>query len=572
MLEVGLLVASSATAAVSESRGFRDAFGSAAPVWLSALFDAVRGAASAMVVGLGGPRDPTQAAAVVLVCAFAVAGAAYLLALTTRPAGKRTILAFALLFDLTLLVMPGLLSTDLLTYATYGRLAAVYGQNPYLSSPSAVLSDPLVQWLDTRPEHASPYGPVWTILSMGLAWLTTGLPALLQAVGYRLVGACSVLAGTAIIWRLTRDPSSVLLFAWNPLLLVEAVGNGHNDAPMMVVALGGLLLLAAATSRGGIALATRLGGTGVATGPAGTAVANRPGGTAAAGPVREMGDASDARSASAGAVSGRRATRLAAGLLVLGLAALVKYVPGLLLVYAGVALARSRPRLVVSTAVAMLALAIVVWLPWLGQSGPGVVLASVSAGGERYVNALLDLPTGWVATHVVDRSGQDVAAAEAAVRAWPRAIVRGLFLVYVAWEARRIWRRPGLVAVLEAGVRGYLVALLLVVTQVLSWYFTWPLALGAVLGWRSTLARVAVAYGVVYLPVFYAIHADLVPGVSAALLLVAWAVLPPLIVPGSRSAPLRPSPSSERMRRAGATAASTSTSRNERYCSRAPMR
>jgi hypothetical protein len=339
---------------------------------------------------------------------------------------------------------------------------------------------------------------------MGVAWLTSGLGPLLQAASYRLVGACSMLAGSAIVWRLTRDPSSLLLFAWNPLLLVEVVGNGHNDGPMMVIALGGLLLLRPAV-------------------PAGR--------------------------------GGARAPRLAAGLLVLGLAALVKYVPGLLLVYAGAALARSRPRLVVSTAAVMLALGMVLWLPWLGQSGPGVVLASVSAGGERYVNALLDLPTGWVASHVVDRSGQDVAAAEAAVRVWPRAIVRVLFLVYVVWEARRIWRDPGLLAVLEAGLRGYLLALMLVVTQVLSWYFTWPLALAAVLGWRSTLARVAVAYAVVYLPVFYAIHADLVP--NPAPLLLAWAVLPLVIVLGS----LRSRLGSLRSRRGSTDATSSARAR-----------
>jgi hypothetical protein len=506
VLELALLAAASATSAFTESRGFRDAFASSGPGWVWATFDGVRGTLSALVAGLGGPRDPTQAAAVVLVVALAVAGAAYLVALGTDPARLLgVIVGFGLVFQITLLAMPGLLSTDLLTYATYGRLAAVYGQNPYLSSPSAVLSDPLVQWLDTRPEHASPYGPVWTGLSVLIAWLTTGVSPLLQALSYRLLGAVSMLAGTAIVWRLTRDPSSVLLFGWNPLLLIEGIGNGHNDLPMMVLALGGVLLLRPARALG-------LRTMGMASGPAGVAAGKGPGGSARVG-------------------AGGPVPRLAAGLLVLGLAALVKYVPGLLLVYAGAALARGRPRVVISTAVAIVAGGIVLWLPWLASSGPGVLLASVSAGGERYVNALLDLPTGWVATHVVDRSGQDVAAAEAAVRAWPRAIIRVLFLAYLAWELRRVWRSGRVMTALEAATRGYLVALLLVVTQVLSWYFTWPLAVAAVLGWRSTLARVAVAYAVLYLPVFYAIHADLVP--NPALLLVAWASLPLLIVPGS---------------------------------------
>jgi alpha-1,6-mannosyltransferase len=466
LLEMCLLGAASASGTVTESRGFRDAFAREAPTFLSATLEAIRRVLTGVVMTVGGPPDETPAAAVALVVALVLAGVAYTAALLLRPVSLRSIVAFSLLFQVTLLAMLGLLSTDLLTYATYGRLAGVYGKNPYLSAPSAIVADPLVQWLDTRPEHASPYGPLWTLLSLGMAQMTAGLDPLGQALSYRVLGSLAHLTGMAIVWRLARDPTAVLLFAWNPLLLLENVGSGHNDGLMMVLALAGWLFL--------------------------------------------------------------RCGRARLGLVVFGLATLIKYVPGLLLLYAGTCLARSRPRLVATTTVAILVLGAVLWLPWVYPgSNPGVLLASVSAGGERYVNALVDLPTGWLATHLVDRSGQDVAAAEAAVRAWPRVIVRVLFVLYVTWELLQIWRSDRETAVIEAAVRSYLVALLLVVTQVLTWYFTWPVALAAALGWRSTLARVAVAYSVVYLPVFYAIHAQLLPNPAPVLL--GYAILPPLI-------------------------------------------
>jgi alpha-1,6-mannosyltransferase len=458
LVELGLLAAASASGPITESRGFRAAFERAAPpLWIG--FESIRRALTEVVGVLGGPRDATHASAVVLVGGLVVSGLGYLAGMravyidAVYKGGARWVVALSLVFQATLLLMPGLLSTDLLTYATYGRLAVVYSQNPYLSGPGAVPSDPLVQWLDTRPEHASPYGPVWTTLSLGMAWLTVGLDPLGQAISYRVLGALVHLVGMAVVWQLApgQRASSLLLFAWNPLLLVEGVGSGHNDELMMVLALAGLLFL-----------------------------------------VRERGRA---------------------GLVVLTLATLVKYVPAILLLYTVAGLARARPARALAAVYMPLALAGVLWLPWLYTvvREPNVLLASLSAGGERYVNALVDLPTPWLATHVVDRAGQDVAGAAAAVRAWPRVILRVLFVGYVLVEARRLWASSAEVrSVIEAGVRTYLVALLLVLTQVLAWYFTWPVALAAVLGWRSTLARIAVAYSVLYLPVFYAIHEDLV--------------------------------------------------------------
>ena len=118
------------------------------------------------------------------------------------------------------------------------------------------------------------------------------------------------------------------------------------------------------------------------------------------------------------------------------------------------------------------------------------------------------------------------------MRVWPRTILRGLLVAYVGVEVMRVWwrsRSAGHAAsarvVAEAGTRIFLVALLAVANQVLAWYFTWPLALAASLGWRNALAKLAVGYSVLYLPLFYAIHEDLVRDTAPWLLTYALAPL-----------------------------------------------
>ena len=98
----------------------------------------------------------------------------------------------------------------------------------------------------------------------------------------------------------------------------------------------------------------------------------------------------------------------------------------------------------------------------------------------------------------------------------------------------RLWRiagdreRPILEPILEASARAFAVLILVVLTWVLEWYWMWPLALVTLLGWRSMLTKVVVAYTLTSLPVFYVHHywSSNMPGV----LVLAYA-LPPLALP-----------------------------------------
>jgi hypothetical protein len=156
------------------------------------------------------------------------------------------ILVVAAIFGLTLVLLPALFSDDVFSYILYGRISAVHGANPLISTPSDFPRDPfltLVFWRDVR----SVYGPVWMLLSSALTLIAQGLGGSLAAsvALFKLLGFAAHLTNAWLIWRILgrlapgRQVRGTLLYAWNPLCLVEFCASAHNDAVMLT-----LLLLA----------------------------------------------------------------------------------------------------------------------------------------------------------------------------------------------------------------------------------------------------------------------------------------------------------------------------------------
>jgi alpha-1,6-mannosyltransferase len=367
-------------------------------------------------------------------------------------------------------------------YAVYGRMAAVYGLNPYLAAPISISADALLGWASRTPEFATygtPYGPAWTGLSAALAFISSQTAPLVQTLAYRCIGVAAHGANAYLIWRLAAQVdgrnTAALLYAWNPLALFESVAGGHNDGLMLSLVLAGLLLVFQGWRRGGAS--------------------------------------------------------------VVWAGALVKWVPGIVFVYVGCAQLktirtwRARAAWLSGVGALLVGVTLVFFGPWLDLQLLSAVRANAAAGGERYVNALLDLPTAWLVTHVIDRAGTNLPAAEASVRAFSFGAARLLLVLYVGWEALRLWRGASEPQqILEASARTLLVVLLVSATQVLAWYLTWPLALAAPLGLRSRVCQLTLAYPVLYLPIFYAIHEDMLPTPAIPPLLVSFALLPLVVV------------------------------------------
>ncbi|MEP7199311.1 MAG: polyprenol phosphomannose-dependent alpha 1,6 mannosyltransferase MptB, partial [Chloroflexota bacterium] len=156
------------------------------------------------------------------------------------------IIASALLFALILLSVYPIGANDIYDYIFRARLWGYYDFNPLTVTPLQVNDDrwfPFVVWI----WFPSPYGPLWTYLSVALYRLA-GDVLLTNLVLFKLLPALSIVACAFILYDMLkargdgRAVAGVLLFTWNPLLLFESVVNGHNDIVMVMFVLVALWL------------------------------------------------------------------------------------------------------------------------------------------------------------------------------------------------------------------------------------------------------------------------------------------------------------------------------------------
>src|SRR4051812_43945006 len=138
---------------------------------------------------------------------------------------------------------PPLSLTDLFNYLHYGRMGATYGRNPYLDLPLSVPRDPAYRFSNWH-HLPSPYGPFFTLVAYALA----PLPLHAAYWTWKAIAAMAWLGCLALVWwlarRLGRSPQRALAFAaLNPLVLVYGLGGEHNDALMLLCALGAVALV-----------------------------------------------------------------------------------------------------------------------------------------------------------------------------------------------------------------------------------------------------------------------------------------------------------------------------------------
>ena len=168
--------------------------------------------------------------------------ATVVLAWRTRGRLPRAVLfGFPVLFAAALLVMYPPQAVDMFHYHADARTLWIHGDNPLVTPPAAHEYPVGMSWQD----QPSPYGPVWQLIS-ALPTLPTQEHFLAGLIGFKVVGAASYLGCAWLIYRMVRrmrpghETLALVLFAWNPFVLMRAVGNGHNDLVMMFFALRAL--------------------------------------------------------------------------------------------------------------------------------------------------------------------------------------------------------------------------------------------------------------------------------------------------------------------------------------------
>jgi alpha-1,6-mannosyltransferase len=184
-----------------------------------------------------------------LVVVLAVAATLWLAREAFRGRVGVVAVAFVVLVGhVAVLFVPLLYSRDVYSYAFYGRIAGIYGGNPYVETPLDHSGDLLwnfvgPKWVDTR----AVYGPAWTRLSAELSLI---LPKPVDHVeAYRFI---AIAASLAICVALTvivhgawpaRTAFALAIVGANPVVLFHSAASGHNDLLMILAVVVGLGLV-----------------------------------------------------------------------------------------------------------------------------------------------------------------------------------------------------------------------------------------------------------------------------------------------------------------------------------------
>lgn len=389
--------------------------------------------------------------AFVLQCAI-FAFAAYAIAawrLTAqKPVDLRWIILPLVLFQITLVFVPASMTTDIFNYALYGEMPVLYGANPFVHTPSEFPQNPLYYLIPLYWHDApSVYGPLWIVISAGVATVFRPLALADELLFYRLIANVPHLVNTFLIWRLARRlrpdgaSSAAVAYGWNPLLLFDFALNGHNDVLMLTLLLGAFLAATyRRTSLGaallGLSIAAKY--TTVLVAPLLLALSvferNQREGTAHRRP----------------ALTGATARRFLYGAAIISAIPIALYLPW----FEGIATLGPVLR----------------WMsgPVLNNYWPEPALISFAHALSDLFGASYDAV--WDATLSVVKGASKIA-----------------LVALIAFES---WRARTVQDALAGSARIFIFFLLFVTTWVMPWYYTWPLAIVAPLGWSSLLVRV----------------------------------------------------------------------------------
>jgi hypothetical protein len=146
-----------------------------------------------------------------------------------------------LVFSLVLLWMAPFDAADIYDNIMHGRILGVYAANPFQQVTAQYPSDPFFNFTAWK-NVPSAYGPLWEILA-GMTARLVGDGIIANVLALKLLPGFFYLAGVGMVVLHLRQTapeqalSGAVLLGWNPIMLYETWGNGHNDAVMVLCVL-----------------------------------------------------------------------------------------------------------------------------------------------------------------------------------------------------------------------------------------------------------------------------------------------------------------------------------------------
>lgn len=161
----------------------------------------------------------------------------------TLLAKNKNLYLYALALLLPLLLAYNALSYDVFNYMFNAKMIVDFGANPHLRTAAEFADDPWLRFMNNVHTPA-PYGYGWTGLSL-LPYLLGGGKFLTTWLSFKLF---AILPLIGIIYLLRKmlgagQKRRMSLLLLNPLLLIEVLGNAHNDLWMLWPMLAAIALL-----------------------------------------------------------------------------------------------------------------------------------------------------------------------------------------------------------------------------------------------------------------------------------------------------------------------------------------
>ena len=160
------------------------------------------------------------------------------------------VLGIGIVCALPLIGLYPITALDVVLYVVRARLWALYGGSPMLALPMNYPQDPFIRLAGEYVKQPSPYGPLWELIAqipmqLGITEIGNGVIAM------KIISWISYIGMAVLIgWHAWQDSphygvsnlTALTFFALNPLVLIQAIGNGHNDMLLLAFMTLGLIL------------------------------------------------------------------------------------------------------------------------------------------------------------------------------------------------------------------------------------------------------------------------------------------------------------------------------------------
>jgi hypothetical protein len=191
---------------------------------------------------------------VLFTVALAVMLVAYLVVvLAARRLRPAWVLSAIVALHVIFVLAPPFNLTDVFNYLNYGRMEYLYHLNPYTTIPALEPHTDTTFLLSNWHGLLSPYGPLFTVFTIGLAALGVATSFWTMKVTLMLASLGTVFLVYRCAQLLGRNPvAAAVIVGINPIVLVWGQAGDHNDFLMLFfIVLAFWLLLRASTMRVG---------------------------------------------------------------------------------------------------------------------------------------------------------------------------------------------------------------------------------------------------------------------------------------------------------------------------------